>query len=226
MKRLLLLSALAFGAQAAIVEIVAPGLAESGVGIIGSGGFANNVTVTYRVDKYDNSDLPLALLGHTNDSYFRYEYLLSATGVNAKGFGSLIVGLTEGCADDPECVFGVETDAASYTLAEIKSYSEALGNSGPGLDPALYGIKFEEIPADTLSLTISFFSNRVVDPEGRMYVHGGQEYFLTTPGAVPTPNSHIVTGNDPGAVPEPMTMTMLASGLGALVILRNKFSSK
>src|SRR5688572_16799967 len=129
MKKLLLLSALAFGAQAAIVEIVAPGLAESGVGITGSGGFAADVTVSYRVDKYDNSDLPLSLLGHTNDSYFRYEYLISATGVNANGFGSLIVGLTEGCADDPECVFGINTDASSYTLAEIKFYGQAQGSS-------------------------------------------------------------------------------------------------
>lgn len=214
MKKLLLFAALALSSQAAIVTIVPADSVSSGSGITGIGGYATGVTIGFQVEQYDVADDP-ALSGHTGPSYYKYSYLIAAAGAGAKDFSHLLISLSSGCADDAECIFGADLSVSSQ-LKEIKTYTQNDGNSNPGLDPSLYGIKIEDFSPETSLLALSFFSNRIIDPNGRLYVKGGQDNFITDPGAVPTPDSILVGSDDPSQVPEPASMGLFSAGLLAL----------
>jgi hypothetical protein len=157
------------------------------------------------------------------DSYYKYSYGFAAAKPNpdgAKDFSHIIVSLTTGCASDPECIFGINPNFSTVDL--IEEYSAAgPGNSNPGLTPALYGIKFDNLNVGT-TFAVSFFSNRQIDPTGRVYGKAGRdEYFMSSPGAVATPDTVLVPQGG-GEVPEPMSMSLLGGGLLALTLLRRR----
>jgi hypothetical protein len=212
-------------AQAAIIPIT-NGSATSGGGISGTGGYGSQVTVSFDVQQYDLADMAaegVNTSGLLLDSYYKYSYEFTAEKPNpqgAKDFSHIIIGLSTGCASDPECIFGIDPGFSTVNL--IKEYSAAgPGNSNPGLTPALYGIKFDDLNVGK-TLTVSFFSNRQIDSTGRVYGKAGRdEYFLSSPGAVATPDTVLVP-QDPGEVPEPMSMSLLGGGLIALTILRRR----
>ena len=210
-------------APAAIIPVT-NGSATSGAGITGSGGYASQVSVLFNVQQYDVADIlaeGVDTSGLLLDSYYKYSYQFTASKPNPQGtrdFSHIIVGLSAGCASDPECIFGIDPVFSFVNL--IKEYSAAgPGNSNPGLTPAMYGIKFDDLQVGK-AFAVSFFSNRQVDPEGRGYGKAGRdEYFLSSSGAIATPDTVLVP-QEHGEVPESMSMSLLSGGLLALTAMR------
>jgi hypothetical protein len=216
--------ALTATAQAAIIPI-AQGSATSGSGITGTGGFDSQVNVAYRVDQYgltDMEDEGVDTSGLLLDFYYKYSYQFTAAKPNpggAKDFSHIIISLSTGCATDPECIFGINPNFKTAGL--ITEYSAASGGSNPGLTPPLYGLKFDDLKVGK-TFGVSFFSNRQIDPTGRVYGKAGSdEYFLSSPGAVATPDTVLVP-QEHGQVPEPMSMSLLGGGLVALAVYRRR----
>jgi hypothetical protein len=211
-------------AQAAIVPIT-NGFATSGSGISGTGGYESQVSVLFSVDQYGLQDMQaegVTTSGLLLDSYYKYSYEFTAEKPNpdgAKDFSHIIISLSSGCALDPECIFGITPSFKTGNL--ITEYSAASGGSNPGLTPALYGIKFDDLKVGK-TFEVSFFSNRQIDPTGRVYGKAGSdEYFMSSPGAVATPDTLLVP-QEHGEVPEPMSMSLLGGGLIALTVLRRR----
>ena len=212
MTKLILLLASAIAAQASVFPISLE-IVSSNFGVSGTGSYANDIFVHFGLDQYDTADVALPNLHQP--TYFRYSYTfatISATAVES--FTELVVGLPADCATDPECIFGVQTGGAQFDTHPIAPYVVKNG-------PTMHGVKLDAFsPASTL-LTVSFFSNRVPGGEGRIYVAGDEDYFITDIGLAIAPNLRALPQTEPPAqTPEPVTTALIASGLASGVIFR------
>jgi hypothetical protein len=219
-RKLLLVIACAFSAHASPFTILS-GIASSGFGVAGVGGFQRDAVVLYSLEQYHRDDISLPNL--QQDVYFRYSYVFAASSGSATThpFDRLILGLYAGCETDSECIFGIETEGTSAETREIRLYANDDRGPNPGLIDPVYGILLDAFSPSLHILPVSFFSNRIPDPEGRIYLQGGDDYLLTDPGAVITPGQLMTPQTEnPESIPEPLTSGLLAGGLAGIVLLR------
>lgn len=206
-KLLLLLPMLALCARGSVVEIWS-GTASSGAGVSGIGDYSANVQISFTLEQYELVDMP-SLPNLWQPIYFRYSYLFSAPG----GFRQLILGVSDTCAADTQCIFGITTDG---TPGAIGTYSNE-----PGLENApLRGIKIDGFDSNANTISVSFFSNRAPGPESRVHMRKNGEYFVTDPGAVPTPDFPVLPVEEPAQAPEAFSMALAGGGLFALAVFR------
>jgi hypothetical protein len=232
MKLLSAILPVALAAAPAFASVITSGTASGPGAVVGFAEWAD-VTVQFSVQSVDAADvlaspsvsdtMPLAL-----SKYFEYSYTItdqanlilsnpSKPKTILKDFSHIIIGLSQGCASDSECIFGIDPNF-SY---QVDNYSGS-DPSNAGLPGTLYGNKFEPINSATFS--VSFFSNRQIDPNGFLYGKGGESslsngklWFYTVAGAVPVPDTIRTDQGDPGGqVPEPGTMGLLGGSLVSL----------
>jgi hypothetical protein len=181
--------------------------------VSGTGGYQDDVVVQYSLEQYDRADVGLSNL--QQHVYFKYSYVFAAGLDNtAEAFNNLVVELPKNCAGDPECVFRIEAEGATFTTVGKDVYTA-------GSSASLYGIKLANLSPAVHVIAFSFFSNRIPGGDGRILVAGAGDYLVTDAGSVITPNQIVLPqGEDPVATPEPLTLASFGSGLVAVMLWR------
>lgn len=194
---------------------------------------AYNVTISWTVTDEDLSQ---------PDHPWKYTYTFDLDGNNGGAISHIII---EAAAD-----FGI-ANMVGLTGASLSSVgSQAVMSGNPGMPEDLFGLRFDPVEEDLMSMTWSFYSDRA--PEwGDFFARCGNRqnlgvniaynYNLDSLGTArgfldPDGNDGVLDDIDPlaapssgsvdfhilrpGVVPEPATMTLLA--LGALAMLRRR----
>lgn len=219
-KLILLLGTAALMAQASIFPILSD-TASSGSGVWGTGTYGSGVSVFYALDQYDQEDV--GATGLSQSVYFRYFYEFSVTSPQTLRAqrsasnvedGHFILALPADCGNDAECLFGLQVDGVAIAPGDYLLHNDL------GVDP-IFGVKLNDVAVSTGSLTLSFFSNRIPDGNGRIYMRRGEDYLVSEAAAVITPNSRVQAQDTPAdtAVPEPISAALFAGGLLAFAAL-------